>query len=391
MNKTTLFTISNTVLILLLIGLSGSSAFFAYQIGYLVFLPGLLFLFRGMKLPPNHFLFIAAMGILVITQNIQHTGSPMIASALLMISNILTIYLISRLVANDFSIIFRKIVVTICVISLVFWTGLQFSAEFKAILLDFANGLPQLSSDEELEIIRPGSFYHFFIFTVPIGDTLRNAGLFYEPGRFAIFICIALAINLFRKKEKIFDIEDVLYLATIISTFSTTGYYVMMLLFTAKLLTSYNKPAYFVLSIIILPVLIWYINTLDFMWEKVTTDLFMDATYSRFAAIAYHIELITQSPFIGWGDHIEELQLSPNGLSLLIVRWGLIFSAIYYYYLYKGIPIVIGTNWQSGFVKIIVFISVLFLAFSQTITVEPFYFAIMFFGLIKSKQLRTHG
>lgn len=391
MNKKTIFTIFNTALILVLIALSGSSAFFAYQIGYLVFLPGFLFLYRGMKLPLKHILFIIAISILVITQNIHHTGSPRIFSALLMLSNILTIYFISRLVANEFSIIFRKIVSTICIISLVFWTGLQFSVEFKEMLLDFAKDLPQLSSDEKLEIIRRGVFYHFYIFTVPIGDTLRNSGLFYEPGRFVIFICIALAINLFRNKSQLFDKEDLLYIATIITTFSTTGYYVLILLITTKILISHKKSAYFILSIFILPVLIWYINTLDFMWEKVATEFGMDATYSRFAAILYHFEYITQSPIIGWGYHVEELQMSPNGLSLLVVRWGLIFSAVYYYYLYKGIPIVIGNNWQSVVVKIIVFLSVLFLAFSQSITVEPFYFALMFFGLIKSKQLRTNG
>lgn len=375
----------NTILIILLIFLSGSAAFFSYQIGLLIIVPGLLFLYRALKIPIRDLLILLIITILIFAQSILHTGGLKFNISIVQISNILTIYFISRLIATDFSFLFRKIIMFISIVSLIFWTGLQFSESFKLDLIDFAKGLPQFSSDAKLELIKPDTFYHFYIFVVQTGDIQRNPGLFYEPGRFAIFICLALAINLFRNKKRFFDFEDLIYITTLITTFSTTGYYILILLISTKFLLFYKKPIYIFLGIFIVPLIFIYLNNLDFMWDKVSADFANAESYSRFAAIGYHFELIKNFPLTGWGAYLKEIQLSPNGFTFLIVRWGLIFSLFYYVALYKGVPVILSSFLVKPKVKTIIFITLLLLTFSQTITTDPIYISIMFFGASKAK------
>ena len=388
MNKNNIYTFFYIIFIFCLIATSGSAAFFSYELGYYFIFPVILFILRGMRIPLKHILFLLATLILIFTQNFNHNnGNINLYSSLVKISTILTIYLISRLVAYDFPFLYRKIVITISIISLFFWTGIQLSGAFGDYMISFAKTLPQLMSDEKLGIIHADKYVHLYIHTFYVNNSFRNAGLFYEPGRFAIFLGIALAINLFRNKAKLFDKEDLLYILTMVTTFSTTGYFVMLLLIFTRILISHNKPFQLILAILVFPFLIWYINTLDFMWDKVSVDYGSSESYSRFAAMAYHYELISQSPIIGWGYNVKELELSPNGLTFLILRWGAIFSAFYFTMLYKGIPTLIGISKSHVTEKIMIYLALILLAFSQTITTDSFYFALMFFGLNNFKRV----
>lgn len=385
MNKRFLEKFINIILILSLIALTGSSAFFSYQAGYLFLFPLIIFFTRKLKILPQHIYFLIFIVSLIFIQNIIHTGGVAFNSAALQVANIFTIYLISRIVAYDFPILFRKIILTISIISLIFWVGMQFSDKFHNDLIIFAKEFPQLSSDEKKEIIVPDQYMHFYIFTVPITDTLRNPGLFFEPGRFAIVIILALSINLFTIKKRIFNYENIIYIFTLITTFSTTGYYALIFVFSSRLLLFYHKPFNLILSIITIPLLIFYINQLEFMWTKVTADMSNIMNYSRFAAMDYHFELISQSPLFGWGDHIKDLELSPNGLTLLVVRWGILFSVVYFIFLYNGVYRLIDSNRSEKIIQTVVFIVLLLVTFSQTATTEALYMALMFFGLYKSK------
>ncbi|MBS4058263.1 MAG: hypothetical protein KGZ82_13165 [Bacteroidales bacterium] len=281
--------------------------------------------------------------------------------------------------------------IVIALISLFFWTGLQISDAIKDELLYFAKDLAQLSSDEKLETIRPDTYYHLYLFVIPIGETLRNSGLFYEPGRFAVFLGIALALNLFRRKSKLFDIEDLIYIFAIVTTFSTAGYYALLILISTRVFLTYKSPLHLLIGIIAVPVLIWYVNGLDFMWEKVNSDYSNFESYSRFSAIAYHLELIAQSPILGWGYNIEDIELSPNGLTILVLRWGFVFSILYFVLLYKGVNTLLGSFRDQKWTRNLVFVTIIILTFSQTATVDAFYFALMFFGLSKFKLNASNG
>ena len=56
---------------------------------------------------------------------------------------------------------------------------------------------------------------------------------------------------------------------------------------------------------IILFAVVYYVGQLDFMTEKIAEQSADDSTWSRFGAIAYHWNQITQSPFIGFGHFFQ--------------------------------------------------------------------------------------
>ena len=129
----------------------------------------------------------------------------------------------------------------------------------------------------------------------------------------------ALAINLFYFKEKITSKKSLVLLLTNLTTFSTTGYVATAVLFVGYIFFSNIKKSYkFILSVILL-VVVYYVGQLDFMTEKIAEQSADDSTWSRFGAIAYHWNQITQSPIIGFGPFLSNVfgdeLFSPNGLT----------------------------------------------------------------------------
>lgn len=87
---------------------------------------------------------------------------------------------------------------------------------------------------------------------VHIAGLDRNLGLFWEPGAFQTFLCLALMLEVLEKRINVKKI--ILFLVTIITTFSTTGY--IGIAFILLLAISGNKGAnnkykYFFLFIIL--------------------------------------------------------------------------------------------------------------------------------------------
>lgn len=76
-------------------------------------------------------------------------------------------------------------------------------------------------------------FYNLYIFIFkPLH--FRNMGMFWEPGAFQIFVNIALLFEILKPKPSVTNV--VVFLITIITTFSTTGYIAIIIVFTLVLL-----------------------------------------------------------------------------------------------------------------------------------------------------------
>ena len=130
-----------------------------------------------------------------------------------------------------------------------------------------------------------------------------------------------------------------------------------------------------------------YISNLDFMSDKIMQQSSDTSSWSRFGAMAYHWSQIEKSPLIGYGPFlnnafIEGLFSSPNGLTDLIRYYGIPLSFVFYVLLYRGTMLYIGQTSKRR--NIIVFIVLLILCFSQTITYSPFFFLLYFFAFNKS-------
>ena len=227
--------------------------------------------------------------------------------------------------------------------------------------------------------------FSLYIFSIPqdFEGLMRNSGPFWEPGRFTIYITLALAINLFYFKEKITSKKSLVLLLTNLTTFSTTGYVATAVLFVGYIFFSNIKKSYkFILSVILLAV-VYYVGQLDFMTEKIAEQSADDSTWSRFGAIAYHWNQITQSPIIGFGPFLsnvfgDELLSSPNGLTDLMRYYGIPLSIVFYCLLYRGTKVYVGNSHKGA--NVCVFVSLLLLCFSQTITYSPFFMVLYFFA-----------
>lgn len=224
-----------------------------------------------------------------------------------------------------------------------------------------------------------------YIYSIPLDNEgfIRNSGPFWEPGRFTIYITLALAINLFYFKERITSKKNIVFILTNITTFSTTGYVATSVLFIGYILFSNLKKGYKILFSVVLLSVVYYVGQLDFMTEKIAEQSADDSSWSRFGAIAYHWAQIMQSPMIGFGPFIsrvfgDELLSSPNGLTDLMRYYGIPLSILFYYLLYKGTKqYVSNIHWGAN---VFVFISIILLCFSQTITYSPFFMILYFFA-----------
>lgn len=291
----------------------------------------------------------------------------------------------AHILRKQFTRLFLSIMVLLSVISLILWTIALVPSGYGA-LLGIAKSLPQLGVENFWEIHKSQYAYTLYFITLLTNapDILRNTGPFWEPGRFTIFINIALAINLLHNKERITSLRNLILILTNITTFSTTGYVAMSLIVAVYVifarLNVFSKITLFILLILV-SCSVWQ---LDFMSEKIMEEASeTDVAHSRFGALFYHFSQIIRSPWIGYGPYIVanfgELETSPNGLTDLLRYYGIPVSLLLYILLYRGTYVYIGGD--KIIFNLAVFVAILLLCFSQTITYSPFFYLLYFIGL----------
>lgn len=147
------------------------------------------------------------------------------------------------------------------------------------------------------------SYNLFFSVVTQTGGILRNYGIFWEPGAFAVFLCIALWSELFFQKTNIKRV--VLYVLTIISTFSTLGILCSFVLVIAYLLhnKSINKTVRNLVILMFFVAILW----VAFFGERFIYEVFgkiasmNDSATTRWNSFYYVGELFLSAPFLGVG------------------------------------------------------------------------------------------
>lgn len=220
----------------------------------------------------------------------------------------------------------------------------------------------------------------------------RNCGPFWEPGMFACFLNIALFLNINYGGNKWISL---LLIVTTISTFSTGGFVgFLFVIFSYFQLHSKGNIFVYMLGIIFVVFLFQYLSTLSFVGLKVLNQLdnaSVGTDASRFGAILTQEKMIEASPIIG-GEIIEQYSETgtlSSALLLPFVNFGLFIGSYIYVLLFKSC---VGNSYRWGKGKkegIYLFLLILILSISQTITLNTFMLVLMFCGLIKSKK--TYG
>lgn len=291
--------------------------------------------------------------------------------------------------SRHFVDLYIKIVFLISVISLVFWC-IDFTPQGHNLLLDIGESLPQLGWDNMRET-REGSTanksYTLYVYTVYFIDDLlipQNTGPFWEHGIFCIYLIIAFYLNAIRE-NKIITKYNIVFIIAIITSFSSTGYVVLIVALAFVILQRGGITFSKIFLLVMLLIGTYYISSLDFMTEKITENAMSTSESSRFFAMVYHWQQIVKSPFIGYGPYLERafsnLVMSPNGWTQLLRVWGIPFSAYLLIAFFKGAGNFFREEDNSFFKRIGLFVIVMIAVFPQTLSVSYFYFFLYFYSL----------
>ena len=134
--------------------------------------------------------------------------------------------------SGRFADLYIKIIYVLSVISLLFWC-IDAIPIGHNLLLEIGEQLPQLGWEnmrETREESTANKSYTLYVYTVYFIDNLlipQNTGPFWEHGIFCIYLIIAFYLNAIRE-NKIITKYNIVFIIAIITSFSSTGYVVLI-------------------------------------------------------------------------------------------------------------------------------------------------------------------
>jgi hypothetical protein len=319
--------------------------------------------------------------------------------------NFLLCYLILDLIKEKFHITYVNLIFFLSIISLIFYPSQFFPSIQEFIKSTAGSVIDPVGTAMDPEGYKSKTLI-FFTFMHNYGNTViseipRNCGAFWEPGLFAVFLNLALLINLYVNNETLFSRKNVVFIITILTTLSTAGYIALFIIFLSIFLLRASRLQ-FVFSLPVLALFLFlsvtYVWKLDFISQKIDATFEARGSYasSRFGAVLYHIEELKKFPLAG--THLlkeaseinlvsNERESSPNGLSLIFFFYGIPAAILYFILFYKGLnKWLLYHNVKSTLLRLFFYFIFLLLAFSQDVTNRPFYLLFLFFTICLPKS-----
>lgn len=333
----------------LLIATSGMPFFTAKDnlITAIVFIVSCLyFILKGFRIKTFVFWVIVFLCVITLGQTIKFNYLDPITTIGLFLRWLIPFFIIT-IVGNDFVEHYINIIYYLVIISFVFFIPSILIPGFEEFLL---NNIAPIFNQNSL-----GAYSYnenILIYTIKTGvtlgwDTYRNSGPFWEPGAFAGYCNIALLFNIAINK-KIFNKIGIILLLAVFSTFSGAGYLTtFFILISYYILINHHRGrwligivfviiAYF--SIINIP----RINTkLGIALEQLSYENVNNLGSSRMVSARLDIQDAVKNPIFGKGrnqftrfDQGEYSMHRNNGLTDLLVKYGVPFWAFYFYFIY---------------------------------------------------------
>jgi len=255
---------------------------------------------------------------------------------------------------NDFYTRFVKVMYFLTKMGVGFWL-LSFTGIFS-VLTGFVEPLHQNEWTGEAAY----SFLFHTLYVDEYGETLRNAGFFWEPGAFSAYIILALILlivneRFFLKKE--YKTYFVVFSIGVLTSMSTMGYIALLMIFSIQAAiyfyrerTKIKKLSISMVAILIGFLSIVYFSNLYFVGEKISDQLQKAAETSyleygenntRFGSLLFDFYYIQKSPVFGNGMH-ESTRYSEhaldtiasghgNGLTDFVAKFGLLGFLFFIY------------------------------------------------------------
>lgn len=190
----------------------------------------------------------------------------------------------------------------------------------------------------------------------------RNQGIFWEPGAFQVFIILAIIFE-FQKETKMSKNKLIVYVLSIITTFSTTGIICLILLLMVKYLEKTDFTKFFrIISIILIAFIaikfifpklegFWkytLVSKIDMIYNYNVSD--NNAVSSRVESIYIPLKEYIKSPVIGIGTSgynkiskdVKHSMFTCTPINIF-VKYGMFYGGIMFY----GLSYFFGINKKS--------------------------------------------
>lgn len=299
-------------------------------------------------------------------------------------------YIIIRHVGYNFKYAFFQIIFIVSLVSL-------FGFAWNSLGMD----IPAISVVETTAQYSDNSSRNIILFNQH-ADGHRNSGMFWEPGAFACYICLAFLFYLGNIRTLLahHKWKVIVILIALITTYSTTGYIVLFIIGVATIYIEYKKKyGAFVLPILLTFGLIAYLtyeNT-EFMKDKMNTQVAAasqrdegEFAPDRMSALIFDLHYIGKHPLVGNGMHattrfadhpaLQKEDLGHgNGFSDFLASMGILSFLFYLFYIIRY-----NKNYATIFV-----ISIIFLLQGEPLLNYPLFLCLPFVFIYDENNRRT--
>lgn len=319
-------------------------------------------------------------------------GFVSVPSVIAFLARITLGYIIIRYVGHNFKYAFFQIIFAVSLVSL-------FGYAWNALGMD----IPAVYVMERTAEWSDNSARNIILFNQH-SEGQRNSGMFWEPGAFACYICLAFLFYLgnIRTLIKFHKWKVLIILAALITTYSTTGYIVLFLLGIATIYLEYKrKYGPFVLPILLTFGLLAYgiYENTDFLKEKMNQQATAasqrdkgEFAPDRMSALLFDLHYIGKHPFIGNGFHVStrfadhpalqnEVLGHGNGFSDFLASMGVLSLLFYLYYIVR---------YNKGHPAIFI-IGIIFLLQGEPLLNYPLFLSLPFVFIYDENNRRTNN
>ncbi len=222
-------------------------------------------------------------------------------------------------------------------------------------------------------------FYHksLYIHTLLIdGLSVRNSGMFSEPGLFAGNLNIALILMLSLKSsisKKAYKKYLIVFVIAILSTYSTQGYLILGLVLPYMFYRRINnafaltpgRRVFMLMGLGVLLLLLFYaFQEIPFLSQKIKDQSALVSNeehnfeITRWGGFLTSLQYIVQKPIWGWGiDVISSINLkrtqkaisSGTGMTDIILKLGIPFFVFMLSKVYRGFDLMFGSKAEALF------------------------------------------
>ncbi len=304
-------------------------------------------------------------------------------------------YSVIRALSFSFFKIYIDIVYVLAIIAIFLWI-LQ-TVLGGDTLYGYFRSIPSLTQFSNVS----GGGLNAFIYSVQPSSTSliygnflpRNCGFAWEPGGFAVFLCLSLFSNLFLNTSEV-KINKHFWVPSLalITTQSTTGYLIFMVIIFFFFYRKYRKLVLMLSPVIIAALIALF--SLPFMTDKIvkladeTNEIESIVvrtigwkgepyTPQRFSSFMIAWEDFRRNPVLGLGGHMEEswtvkmgAVISPvTGLGYLLAQFGLV--GFLFFIILSIQTSFYFSNYFDYRVRLLFFIIILFTSVSYSIILYP--------------------